>query len=138
MPGLPASALKCQASLFAHPLQAQQGKVVMHSLDSLIYGEAPVHLDVFALKDRLQGLFSRYGQVSRLDLVHADQGRGLRIMCFLRMSTPEQEQAVVDALGMGRFGGDLVMVLALGEPLPQAAWPATAPPALPATGWQRT
>lgn len=109
----------------------------MHSLDFLIDGEAPVYVDVFTLKDRLQGLFSCYGQVSRLDLVHADHGQGGRIMCFLRMSTPEQEQAVVDALGMGRFGGDLVMVLALGEGLPQA-WAAAAPAASLATGWQRT
>lgn len=79
-------------------------------------------VDVFALKDRLHALFSRYGQVLRLDLVRADQGNAQRVMCFLRMSTPEQEQAVVDALGMGRFGGDLVMVVSLQPPAPGLFW----------------
>lgn len=90
----------------------------MHPLDSLIDSHSSdlAQRDVFALKDRLHDLFSRYGQVQRLDLVRADQGTARRVMCFLRMSTPEQEQAVVDALGMGRFGGDLVMVLGLQEP----------------------
>ena len=74
--------------------------------------------DIFALEDRLHALFSRYGQVQRLDMVRADQGRTRRVLCFLRMGSAEQEQAVVQDLGMGRFGGDLVMVVALdGAPL---------------------
>lgn len=73
-------------------------------------------LDIFVLKDRLHALFSRYGEVRRLDLVRADQGPDRRVMCFLRMGSPEQEQTLVEALGMGRFGGDLVMVIALDDP----------------------
>lgn len=95
----------------------------MQPLDSLIFDEASTApCDIFALQDRLQHVFSRYGQVERLDLVRADQGPVGRVMCFLRMGTPEQEQAVVEALGMGRFGGDLVMVLVLqpAEPASQA------------------
>ena len=65
------------------------------------------------LHDQVQALFSRYGQVQRLDLVRADQGQVRRVMCFLRMASESQEQALVSALGMGRFGGDLVWVLAL-------------------------
>lgn len=71
--------------------------------------------DVFALKDRLHALFSRYGRVQRLDLVPADAGLQRRVMCFLRMGSAEDEQAVVEALGLGRFGGDLVMVVSLGD-----------------------
>ncbi len=82
-------------------------------MDSLVFGDTSAASDIFALKDRLHGVFSRYGEVSRLDLVRADQGPSPRVMCFLRMHTPQQEQALVEALGMGRFGGDLVMVLAL-------------------------
>lgn len=91
----------------------------MPTVDSLVFGDASFPPDVFALKDRLHELFARYGEVSRLDLVRADQGPSRRVMCFLRMCTPEQEQALVEALGLGRFGGDLVMVLAL-EPGPAA------------------
>jgi hypothetical protein len=90
--------------------------------------------DVFVIKDRLHILFSCFGLVRRLDLVRTGQGQSPRLMCFLRMSSPDEEQAVVDALGLGRFGGDLVMVLgphgapcerlAGSEALPAAsAWP---------------
>ena len=97
----------------------------MHSIDPLIPRHEPSadRLDIFAVKDRLHALFSRYGQVQRLDLVRADEGQAQRVMCFLRMSRPEDEQAVGQALGMGRFGGDLVMVVALdNEAAPP--WPA--------------
>lgn len=107
----------------------------MHFIEQLIpsdpaMADAP---DIFALRDRLHTLFSGYGEVLRLDLVRADQGQARRVMCFLRMSREEEEQALVHALGMGRFGGDLVMVLAL-EPQPAAAspWRGAAPRHSPA------
>lgn len=91
--------------------------------------------DAFATQDRLQALFSCFGQVRRLDLVRTDQGQGQapRLMCFLQMSSPDEEEAVVDALGLGRFGGDLVMVLPpLGAP---AAMRSGTGPASVACGW---
>lgn len=95
----------------------------MHFIDQLISGDSSEGgpCDIFALRDRLHALFSRYGEVRRLDLVRADQGQARRIMCFLRMGSEQQEQALVSALGMGRFGGDLVVVLALD---PEGAFPA--------------
>lgn len=136
MPGPAPANLQSMTSLSRHLPLTQRRKAVMHSLDSLIFDEArTAQPDVFVLKDRLQGLFSRYGQVARLDLVRADQGQVGRIMCFLRMGTPEQEQAVVDALGMGRFGGDLVMVLML-QPAQTAAAPwSREAPASPNAAW---
>lgn len=93
--------------------------------DSVLAGKP----DIFALRDRLHTLFSRYGEVRRLDLVRADQGQARRIMCFLRMGSEQEEQALVSALGMGRFGGDLVLVLALDpEGAPAAPWQSAAPP----------
>lgn len=71
--------------------------------------------DIFVLRDQLHALFAHYGEVVRLDLVRADQGAVQRVLCFLRMGSSEQEQALVDALGMGRFGGDLVLVITLGD-----------------------
>lgn len=97
----------------------------MHALQSLISTDPRLagEMDVFELRDRLHALFSRYGQVCRLDLVRADQGQIRRVMCFLRMGSAVEEQAVVQALGMGRFGGDLVMVVALHPPPPAVARP---------------
>ncbi len=105
----------------------------MHAIDPLIPQDEACakDLDIFALRDRLHTLFSGYGQVQRLDLVRADEGRARRVMCFLRMSRPEDEQAVARALGMGRFGGDLVMVVALDQELvPPRPWHGAADPAI--------
>ena len=87
----------------------------MHGIHTLSPGAetGSVSPHALTLHDQLQALFSRYGQVQRLDLVRADQGQVRRVMCFLRMASESQEQALVSALGMGRFGGDLVWVLAL-------------------------
>ena len=80
------------------------------------------------LHDQLHALFSRYRQVQRLDLVRAaDQGQNRRVMCFLRMASESQEQALASALGMGRFGGDLVWVLALDAAGLALPWPVHAP-----------
>jgi len=105
----------------------------MHAIDPLIPQDeaCATDLDIFALRDHLHALFSGYGQVRRLDLVRADEGRARRVMCFLRMSRPEDEQAVARALGMGRFGGDLVMVVALDhEPAPPRPWRSAGGPAI--------
>jgi hypothetical protein len=93
----------------------------MHFIDQLIPGEPALAdtADIFALRDRLHALFSGYGEVLRLDLVRADAGQTRRILCFVRMAREEEERALMQALGMGRFGGDLVLVLAL-DPPPQA------------------
>jgi len=101
----------------------------MHGIHSLTPG-AETGLgspQALTLHDQLFALFSRYGQVQRLDLVRADQGQVRRAMCFLRMASESQEQALASALGMGRFGGDLVWVVSLdaaGLPLP---WPPRSP-----------
>lgn len=85
----------------------------MHDIRSLITDLQSdlAGLDDFSLRGRLLDLLSPYGQVRRLELVRADLGQARRVMCFLRMASGPQEQAVVAALGMGRFGGDLVLVL---------------------------
>lgn len=77
--------------------------------------------DAPLLRERLHALLSAHGQVCRLDLVHTDQGQAGRVLCFVRMSSTQEEQAVAQALGLGRFGGDLVMVLRVSPPGQDAA-----------------
>jgi hypothetical protein len=72
-------------------------------------------LDVFDLQDRLQALFSEHGHVVRLDLVRADQAGRRRFLVFVRMKTAQQDHALASALGLGRFGGDLVMLVSPDE-----------------------
>jgi hypothetical protein len=72
--------------------------------------------DISIWRDRLHALFSEHGHVSRLDLVRADQAGQRRSLCFLRMASEEEDSAVALALGLGRFGGDLVMLISPDEP----------------------
>ena len=72
--------------------------------------------DISIWRDRLHALFSEHGHVRRLDLVRADQAGQRRYLCFLRMASEEEDSAVALALGLGRFGGDLVMLISPDEP----------------------
>lgn len=72
--------------------------------------------DISIWRDRLHALFSEHGHVSRLDLVRADQAGQRRYLCFLRMASEQEDSAVALALGLGRFGGDLVMLISPDEP----------------------
>ena len=72
--------------------------------------------DISIWRDRVYALFSEHGHVSRLDLVRADQAGQRRYLCFLRMASEQEDNAVALALGLGRFGGDLVMLISPDEP----------------------
>lgn len=68
--------------------------------------------DRLDLRERLYRLLSAHGQVQRLDLLRADQNGQRRFLCFVRMRSESENQAVAQALGLGRFGSDLVMLIA--------------------------
>jgi hypothetical protein len=72
----------------------------------------PAGGDTFDLRERLYLLFSEHGQVHRLELLRADQNGQRRFLCFVRMRNEQENQALAQALGLGRFGGDLVMLIA--------------------------
>lgn len=69
--------------------------------------------DIDALRDELYLLCSRFGSIVRLDILTARQAGKRQALCFLRMDSDEQEQQVMNALGVGRFGGDIVVVIDL-------------------------
>ncbi|MEI7784383.1 MAG: RNA-binding protein [Betaproteobacteria bacterium] len=90
------------ASDTAHPLSAKPPRMDVE--------------DISVWRDRLHALFSQHGHVSRLDLVRADQSGQRRLLCFLRMANEQEDNATALALGLGRFGGDLVMLISPDEP----------------------
>lgn len=49
----------------------------------------------------------------RLDVLMARQIGRRQAICFWRMESTEHEEAVISEFGVGRFGGDLVMVVDL-------------------------
>lgn len=66
-----------------------------------------------ALRAALNVLCEPYGEVSRLDILPTFQAGRQQALCFLRMATDEQEQLLMDRLGFGRFGGEIVIVVEL-------------------------
>ncbi len=72
--------------------------------------------DISALKPALHSLCSRYGSVARLDILAASQAGKRQALCFLRLGSAEQERHLMRELGVGRFGGDLVVIVDLQTP----------------------
>lgn len=71
------------------------------------------YTDIATLRPAVLALCSRYGAITRLDILSATQGGKRQALCFLRMETAQQEQRLISELGVGRFGGDLVLVVDL-------------------------
>lgn len=69
------------------------------------------------LKSQLQLICSRFGQVARLDILIATQAGKRQALCFLRMLSDGDESCLMQELGVGRFGGDIVIVVDLQNPL---------------------
>lgn len=72
--------------------------------------------DINTLKPALHSLCSRYGSVTRLDILAASQAGKRQALCFLRMGSADQEHLLMSELGVGRFGGDLVVIVDLHTP----------------------
>ena len=71
------------------------------------------HSDIGALRPALLSICSRFGSIARLDILAAGQAGKRQALCFLRMDSAEQEQQLISELGVGRFGGDLVVIVDL-------------------------
>jgi hypothetical protein len=72
--------------------------------------------DISTLRPALHSLCSRFGSVARLDILAASQAGKRQALCFLRMDSAEQEHQLMSELGVGRFGGDLVVIVDLQTP----------------------
>ncbi len=72
--------------------------------------------DITTLRPALHSLCSRYGSVARLDILAASQAGKRQALCFLRMDSADQERRLMKDLGVGRFGGDLVVIVDLQTP----------------------
>lgn len=73
--------------------------------------------DVDTLKPALRQLCEKFGRVARLDVLTAIHEGTKQAICFLKMESPEKEYTLMQTLGVGRFGGEIVFVLDLNAPL---------------------
>jgi len=69
--------------------------------------------DSRTLRLALDALCKPYGPIARLDILPTFQAGRQQALCFLRMATEVQEQQLMDQLGFGRFGGEIVIVVQL-------------------------
>ncbi len=69
--------------------------------------------DVATLKPALHRLCEKFGRVARLDVLTAIHEGTRQAICFLRLESPEKEQTLMQTLGVGRFGGEIVFVVDL-------------------------
>jgi len=84
--------------------------------------------DVATLKPALQRLCEKFGRIASLDVLTAMHEGTKQAICFLRLDSPEKEEALMKTLGVGRFGGEVVFVVDLNVP-------ATSEDAGPSSQW---
>ena len=69
------------------------------------------------VQSALRTICSRFGSLHRLDVIATSPRKGRQAMCFLRMASPSQENQLIEHIGphhgVGRFGGDVVLVVDL-------------------------
>ena len=94
-------------------------------------GQASEHLkncaNVSDVKREIRVLCARFGSILRIDVLLARRGGMHQAMCFWRMESREREDEVMSEFGVGRFGGDLVMIVDLepvdsGQPVATPSW----------------
>jgi hypothetical protein len=65
------------------------------------------------LTPALHRLCRHFGLIEKLVILTAKHEGTKQAICFLRLKLEEQEQALMQALGVGRFGGEIVIVVDL-------------------------
>jgi hypothetical protein len=81
--------------------------------------------DIPTLRQVLKNMCERFGSVRQLNILPAAHAGKQQALCFLRMGSEEEEQKLMSGLGIGRFGGELVVVvdlLAAAPPQTESAW----------------
>lgn len=66
-----------------------------------------------SLKSALQALCTEFGTVKRIDVLTMPEAGKRRAMCFLRLESAAQERELMSALGVSRFGDDVLVVVDL-------------------------
>ena len=69
--------------------------------------------DITSLKSAVQEICTEFGRVTRIDVMTTAEARKRRALCFLRLESPAQERELMNALGLPRFGDDVLIVVDL-------------------------
>jgi hypothetical protein len=69
--------------------------------------------DAVSLRSAINALCAEYGTVAYIDVLTMAQAEKRWALCLLRLESAAQEQALMRALDVRRFGEDLVMIVDL-------------------------
>lgn len=69
--------------------------------------------DASSLKSAVQELCTEFGKVTHIDVLTMTEAEKRRALCFLRLESSAQEQALMRSLGAPRFGDDVLIVVDL-------------------------
>lgn len=69
--------------------------------------------DAETLTPALHGLCSHFGPVEKLVILTAKHEGTKQAICFLRLASEDQEQTLMQSLGVGKFGGEIIIVVDL-------------------------
>jgi hypothetical protein len=75
--------------------------------------ELQQYSDPRAMTPALHNLCNKFGPVENLVIFTAKHEETTQAICFLKLTSEEHEQAMMASLGLGRFGGEVVIVVNL-------------------------
>jgi hypothetical protein len=71
------------------------------------------HASAESLTPALHGLCSRFGPVKKLAILTAKHEGAKQAICFLQLASEAQELALMNSLGVGKFGDEVIIVVDL-------------------------
>jgi len=74
--------------------------------------------DADSLRTAISELCTEFGRLTRIDVFTLAEAERRRAVCFLRLESAAQEQALMSNLGGSRFGDDVLVVVDLPKAAP--------------------
>lgn len=69
--------------------------------------------DIGSLRCAVSELCAEFGKVTRLDIFTMGEGEKRKALCFLQLEFQGQESDLMNSLGVGRFGDDVLVIVDL-------------------------
>lgn len=85
----------------------------MNTTNTTAVHDLQQHADSETLTPVLHGLCSHFGAVEKLVVLTAKHEGSKQAICFLRLASEDQEQALMQSLGGEKFGEQVVIVVDL-------------------------
>jgi hypothetical protein len=69
--------------------------------------------DTVSLRSAVSELCTEFGRATRIDIFTMAEAEKRQVLCFLRLESEAQELRLMAALGVSRFGEDLLVIVDL-------------------------